>query len=280
MMEYRFEKMHGAGNDFIVMDARSESFHISAVRNHIPELCKRRTGIGADGVLMLAPSSYADFTMIYYNADGSEAGMCGNGARCLAKFAFENGFQRNMNFKVGDKTYRAQVHDRYVTVYFPVNPRPKKITAENTEWLEINTGTEHVVAFDDEFKTTTDEHFRTVGRRIRNITDLFPNGTNVNFAYIINENRVNLVTYERGVEDLTLACGTGAIATAIALDSIKHNGKKQAASHDTEQHIQVDCPGGPLEVTFVVRSIRNEREYHDIALHGPVTSVFKGVFQI
>ncbi len=297
--ELEFVKMHGAGNDFIVMDARADDFPYGDVRKRTAELCHRRTGIGADGVLMLGRSDISDYAMHYLNADGSEAGMCGNGARCLARFAVMQGFSVNLTFEVRGTIYRSEVQDDYVSVHFPVDPQPRIITIEDRSWCELNTGTEHVVSIDPEHAEASEEIFRQTGRRIRNRSDLFPAGTNVNFAHIINENRVNLVTYERGVEDLTLACGTGAIATAITLKFLNNVGYNPGESGpfssaipdspvesnssepgETEHHVQVDCPGGPLEVSFKEHRHGKRQQYLNIILHGPAVTVYHGRIRI
>ncbi len=282
-IEIRFAKMHGAGNDFIVVDARSGTFLLSEIRKRTAELCKRRTGIGADGILVLDKSADSDYVMHYLNADGSEAGMCGNGARCLARFAVDLGLPHELTFHVRQHLYRATVHDQYVTIFFPVKPVPAEIMIDGRTWYEINTGTEHVVSIEPEYVNTSDTVFREMGRTIRNRIDLFPGGTNVNFATILDQNRLHLVTYERGVEDLTLACGTGAIATAIArniLDSSADTSSKPEHREINEHHMQIECPGGPLEVSFEVRRHRSESTYQNIALHGPAAAVYHGKFTL
>lgn len=276
-----FEKMHGAGNDFVVMDARPADFPFEDVKKRTPDLCHRKTGIGADGILMLGRSQDYDYTMHYLNADGSEAGMCGNGARCLAGFAVQQGLPKKLKFQVRETVYRAEVHNDYVSVHFPVTPEPVWREIEGKNWCEVYPGTEHVVSIDPAHATASDDNFRQTGRRIRNRSDLFPVGTNVNFAHVVNENRLKLVTYERGVEDLTLACGTGAIATAIAREFQKvtegfyaeHTNKKTEL---TEHHIQIENPGGPLEVSFEMHHRNRKPLFKNIVLLGPVVSVFHG----
>ncbi len=276
-----FVKMHGAGNDFIVMDARATDFPFEDVRQRTPDLCHRRTGIGADGILMLRTSDDSDFTMHYLNADGSEAGMCGNGARCLARFAAGLGMPDKLRFHVGKHHYKAEVHDEYVSILFPMKPRPVKRVIDGVDWYEIHSGTEHVVSVDPKYMKASDATFRKTGCNIRNRIDLFPAGTNVNFASVINQNGLRLVTYERGVEDLTLACGTGAIATAIAhifinLRSTPPDDKTQFKEH----HIQVECPGGPLEVSFNHICSKSQSTFENIVLHGPAVAVYQGQFTL
>ncbi len=276
-----FVKMHGAGNDFIVMDARRDDFPIEEVRRRTPELCHRRTGIGADGVLMLGNSEDSDYSMHYLNADGSEAGMCGNGSRCLARFATDLGLPDNLEFSVGKRHYGAEVYNDYVSIRFPVKPEPVKRTIDGTDWVEIHTGTEHVVSIDPRHQKTSEMNLRKTGRKIRNRIDLFPAGTNVNFSTILNQNSLRLVTYERGVEDLTLACGTGAIATAIAHIFINSSSASPGDSAVTrEHHIQIECPGGPLEVSFIHTRSRSESYFDNIVLYGPVVTVYHGRFTV
>ena len=277
-----FTKMHGAGNDFIVMDGRKQGFPLNMIREKASLLCNRRTGIGADGLLILGPSDISDYHMHYFNSDGSEAGMCGNGARCLAMFASEKGFPKQAFFKTDNAEYRADVHDHYVSIYFPDVHQPETIQIENESWCDIHTGTRHVVSISQDYAREPVETFRLTGKRIRNRADLFPDGTNVNFAHILDQNRLKLVTYERGVEDVTPACGTGAIATAIT-----HTYLRQAtpSSPDypiaSEHHIQIECPGGPLEVSFgVTRKANNSFFYNNIILHGPAVSIYNGSISI
>lgn len=277
-----FTKMHGAGNDFIVIDARGEDFPLKEIRKKIPLLCDRRTGIGADGILMLGHSELQDYTMHFLNPDASEAGMCGNGARCLAMFAHTRGFSSRLTFQIHDAVYRAEVHDDYVSLFFPVNPQPEVTSAEEeSSWYKIHTGTEHIVSIDSDYCNLSDSFFKETGRRLRNRNDLFPTGTNVNFCWPVNQNRIVLVTYERGVEDLTKSCGTGAIAAAILWDYQKHENEKlpeeiTQIAKSTEHHIQVDCPGGPLEVSFEAHRKQKMRTYQNIRLHGPAIFVFEG----
>ncbi len=272
-----FVKMHGAGNDFIVMDARPADFPVAQVLNQIPGLCNRRTGIGADGVLLLLPSDKTDYTMHYLNADGSEAGMCGNGARCLARFANDRGLPEKLVFTANQLRYRAEVFEQYVSVYFPVEPEPVVKIIDGVTWFEVHSGTEHVVSIDQMYMKAPDRYFREKGRLIRNRVDLFPTGTNVNFASILDQNRLRLVTYERGVEDLTLACGTGAIATAIARSYSYFNENSDVPpSSEVDHHIQIDCPGGPLEVSFSVIREHDKPVYKNIILHGPAVTVYEG----
>ncbi len=276
-----FVKMHGAGNDFIVLDARNSDFPFEEIRRRTPELCHRRTGIGADGVLMLGNSVDSDFTMHYLNADGSEAGMCGNGSRCLARFAKDIGLSDKLVFSVGKQRYEAEVHKNYVSIRFPVKPVPVKKNIDGTKWLVIYTGTEHVVSIEPRYLKTSETIFRKIGRDIRNRIDLFPAGTNVNFASILNQNSLKLVTYERGVEDLTLACGTGAIATAIAHIFINSSpGTPDEKSGTREHYIQIECPGGPLEVSFVHTRSEYESVFDNIVLHGPAVTVYHGRFTL
>ena len=146
-----------------------------------------------------------------------------------------------------------------------------------------------MVSINATYKNTSDDQFRKTGKRIRNKTDLFPKGTNVNFAYATEQNRLQLVTYERGVEDLTLACGTGAIATALAWDYCKRTDHRACEGKQTDHfeplphleetlsnHVQLDCPGGLLEVSFNVTLKKGGERYDNIVLHGPAVEVFDG----
>ena len=278
---YPFVKMHGAGNDFVVMDARVPGFSMQTIREKTPLLCNRRKGIGADGVLMLNHSSRAHFAMHYLNRDGSEAGMCGNGARCLSRFAVDLGYPSKLQIDVHGHEYQAEVHHGYVSIRFPVKPEPEKILIDDELWYKIRPGTEHVVRIDSEYSGQETAMLGLKGKQIRNRTDLFPEGTNVNFSEIIHENHLKLYTYERGVEEITQACGTGAIAASIALDFQKANHAPNATHREesdgvTEHHVQVDCPGGPLEVSFEAARKNDKHIYQNIVLHGPAVSVYRG----
>lgn len=276
MKHIEFYKMEGAGNDFVVFDNRLYHLPLEKIISLTPVLCNRRFGIGADGLLVLQNSDIpnVDYTMIYRNADGSDAGMCGNGSRCLALFAKEYGFSNNQVFNVHDSIYQATVHDGtyQVSIRFPDVRLPKKIGIDKTSLIQVYPGTEHVVVFESEDQLTDEEYLVAKGREIRNHELLSPKGSNVNFVFSMAEYTLDLQTYERGVEDLTLACGTGSIASAIA-----HHFSTQAhKSGDFCYKIHVK--GGLLQVSFDFNTDKNL--YTNIELKGPATFVFKGIIDV
>lgn len=268
-----FTKMQGAGNDFVVIDNRDESYSLEELVNLCPQLCDRRLGIGADGLLALFPSKTegVDFTMVYRNADGSDAGMCGNGARCLSAFAYHLGFASEHKFEINSKVFSAEVSKIEsgifeVTIHFPIETSANKLP---NDLFEIYTATEHVVTFCDKKTLQNEEFLREQGSKIRYDQERFPKGTNVNFINGISAEVIELQTYERGVENLTLACGTGAIASAIGWH---HKQNEQ----NPESNTRVQCAGGNLEVSFKYNA--ESSVYSDISLKGDAVFVFEGQF--
>jgi len=269
--ELHFTKMQGAGNDFIVVNNRKDKISLNQLIEMAPRLCNRKFGIGADGILTLENPrmEQADYTMVYRNADGSDAGMCGNGARCMALFARSNGFDKNQIFNVHDQLYRAEVlNDHRVAVSFPGNAKIKELEdANGTPLFQIYTGTEHVAKVVKEQTLEDDERLVSEGVRLRYHDRFKPEGTNVNFICGLEERKVRVRTYERGVENLTLACGTGAIASAITW----HH-KQSAAPGRQEYTVQME--GGTLSVVFEFDP--DTETYSHLKLTGPADFVFTG----
>jgi diaminopimelate epimerase len=271
--------MEGAGNDFIVFDNRDAGFSLDEIISFTPDLCDRKFGIGADGILVLeAPRiDDVDYTMIYRNADGSDAGMCGNGSRCLAMFAAHHGFSNKQTFNVHDAIYKAVVDkiEQEVSVSFPDVMAPKKLQIGKKKYLQVYTGTEHIVSFEDLDRLEEEDDLVDEGRFIRNHPVLNPPGTNVNFVCSDDPLSIFLQTYERGVEDLTLACGTGALASAIATHFIE-SGLEDIVIEDYEYTVNVK--GGILKVSF--RFDEETNTYTKLTLAGPAHFVFKGSIDI
>lgn len=217
-MELEFFKMSGAGNDFVVvnnLDGRvAEEGRVDLVRTW----CQRGLGIGADGVLLVEPSASAHFRMRYYNADGSEGETCGNGSRCIARFAFDQGIApAAMRFETMAGPYKAELRGGEVAVEMTdahsVREGIRIFTPEfEGEVHFINTGVPHVVVFMD---TVDNVDVVKVGRFLRHHAEFAPAGTNVNFVRVRDPHNIEIRTYERGVEDETLACGSGSVASAI-----------------------------------------------------------------
>lgn len=267
-----FTKMQGSGNDFVVLDNRSETWSLNQLIDLAPQICNRRYGVGADGLIALAPSDEADYTMIYRNADGSDAGMCGNGGRCIARFAVNLGYSKSHTFQVHDEIYQAELQegDPRVMLHFPSETKISR-TDLDIESLEVYPGTEHVVLPVSAAKLRKTNTLRKQGKTLRHHTVFQPKGTNVNFMHGESENTLSVQTYERGVEDLTLACGTGAIASALAWHYLQDQ-------KDGEFNYSVFVQGGTLEVQFTYN--KQTDRYSNLKLGGPAHFVFQGSYYI
>ncbi len=264
----RFTKMNGAGNDFILFDNRTGDIDLD--RSQISQLCDRHRGIGADGVLLLEkPTNRADFRMRYFNADGGEAEMCGNGARCFARFANKVGGQKTkISFETPAGVISAELKDDLVTLRMtePTDLRLNvdlPIADENKNVHFINSGVPHVVI---PVAKIDDADVRREGAAVRHHQMFSPNGTNVNFIEKRGPNKIAIRTYERGVEDETLACGTGIVASALIF----------AASEKSSSPITVLARGGDeLQVGFE----KVEEGFRNVTLTGPAEFVFEGTIK-
>ncbi len=213
--------MHAAGNDFILIDNRNKTaLDISKAGKR--KLCARKTGIGADGILILEKDEHYPFMMRYFNADGSEAALCGNGARCVALYAFANGFVlRRFTFRSRSGIHPvSMLKNDSMKVTLPScifhKPNSVMVHGKTHQYAYITVGVPHVVIFTHNLDQID---VPVVGKRIRNLKRFHPHGTNVNFAMVAKSKRLKVRTYERGVENETLACGTGVAATAaVALE--------------------------------------------------------------
>lgn len=267
-----FTKMQAAGNDFVVLDNRLNSFTKDELISLAPSICDRKFGVGSDGILVLFPPEHSnvDYTMFYRNPDGSNAGMCGNGARCIALFAHSLGFDKQHRFNVHDNIYEADVPDsKSVSISFPMEASVNKKTIGEETLYAIHTGTEHVVKKVSEEQLKDEEQLTAEGRKLRYHKLFEPKGTNVNFITGTDSTTLKLQTYERGVEDLTLACGTGAIASALVWHHLQD-------SSSSAQKYSVETKGDMLSVHFTFDP--KSRKYHNIKLEGPAHFVFKGTF--
>jgi len=269
----KFVKMQGAGNDFVVFDNRAYQFTLDQIIELTPKLCNRRYGIGADGLMVIHdnPKGSVQFEMIYRNADGSDAGMCGNGGRCLAFYASGLGYGTKFDFHVHGVIYKAEVRRRKkeVSIHLPQSVDiTKRIYNNYAEYYQLYTGTDHIVIpVIDQNRFKKEELFH-LGKEMRYSDEINIRGTNVNFFCESTDgkrNHVRLETYERGVEDFTLACGTGAIATAL---TYTHLQKKK----DGKQKVTVECAGGELQVVFQ----KKENIFDELVLIGPAEIVYKG----
>lgn len=260
-----FTKSSGAGNDFILVDNMGSRLTVDRSKAAVA-LCSRHFGIGADGLIFLEPSSKADFTMRYYNADGSYGGMCGNGGRCAARFAFLAGIAGTaQTFEALDHLYRAEVREADVKLWMK---EPTDILHDlhfdlgsNTYTGHfINTGAPHVIVFDDDLESIDME---TVGRQIRNMDRFAPEGTNVSFARMLSANRIQIRTYERGVEHETLACGTGSVACAIIANQLHHLQPPIRVKVRSDEELIVDF-------------VHSKGKYTDVILEGSAHILFTG----
>ena len=261
--------MNGAGNDFILFDNRT--LDIDLDRNQIMHLCDRHRGIGADGILLLEKSTNgADFRMRYFNADGGEAEMCGNGARCFARFANKvAGEKAKVSFETPAGVISAEFKDELVTLRMtePTDLRLNldlHVPAENRQVHFINSGVPHVVI---PVQKIDDVDVRRVGAAIRHHNMFSPSGTNVNFIEKQGRNKIAIRTYERGVEDETLACGTGIVASALVF----------AATENLDEPVQVFARGGDeLQVGFE----KAKHQFRNVTLTGPAEFVFEGTIEV
>ncbi|GET33400.1 diaminopimelate epimerase [Prolixibacter bellariivorans] len=260
LMKTKFYKYQGAGNDFVILDNRDEHFDGDNVEL-VASICDRRFGVGADGMMLLQSHPEHDFVMRYFNADGREASMCGNGGRCIVAFARKLGLIHNKTrFLAVDGIHEAVIDDNDL-----VNLKMQNVPeVENGEdYFFLDTGSPHYVRFADDVDAID---VVKEGRKIRNSQRFAAEGTNVNFVQL-RDNGIKVYTYERGVEDETLACGTG--ITASALCAAIKTGKN-------EGYFPVEAKGGQLEVAFK----RTENQFTEIWLKGPATFVFDGTIAI
>lgn len=255
-MNLHFQKYHGAGNDFIIVDDRVNFFD-KENNELIAKLCDRRFGIGADGLMLLEDHGQTDFRMIYFNSDGYEGSLCGNGGRCIVAFANQLGIiGKHTHFIASDGIHEAEV----------VNPGYIRLKMADIEEIEIgdnyfflDTGSPHYVEFTKNLK---DKDVINDGRNIRYNKRFSKEGTNVNFVEIESKG-LFVRTYERGVEDETFACGTGIVASAISA----------ALKKDSDiTSFPVRALGGDLLVSFE----RNNQRFQNIWLEGPVEFVYSG----
>ena len=257
-MNINFYKYQGAGNDFVIIDNRASLFEGSENPTLIARLCNRRFGIGADGLILLNRHPEWDFEMHYFNADGHLGSMCGNGGRCIVAFAFHLG-------AIGDKcSFMAIDGLHHARVVRPNWIELQMVNVDEIEsqkdYLFMDTGSPHYVEFVENLSTI--DVFQQ-GRAIRYNDRFQSEGTNVNFVQVA-ENGIKVATYERGVEDETLACGTGVTAAAIAY---------YLKEKPSETTIPITTKGGQLEVRF---NSNAPGQFSNIWLCGPADLVFKG----
>ena len=260
-----FWKMSGSGNDFILIDNRGRAVPEQDMAQLVERVCRRRESVGADGVIFLTESNQYDFAWRYFNADGGEVDMCGNGTRCIARFAYLKGIAgTKMTFGTRTGPVSAEVMGRVVKVLMP-NPSDLRLDIRlprEREWLTvdfINTGVPHVVVRVENLKNhpVIDQ-----GRSIRYDPMFSPGGTNGNFIRVLNHDLIETRTYERGVEDETLACGTGAIASALVA----------SARGMVDSPVRVKTRGGEeLKIHFK----KKENRFEGVWLEGGTSIVYQ-----
>lgn len=266
-----FTKLHGNGNDFILIDEYSKEIIPADEKSAFTiKYCDRRFGIGADGVLYLGRSNDADIRMRIFNSDGTEAEMCGNGVRCLVKYALDEGYikeKATVETLAGILSISSRIESKTWVEVNMGRPAFKRedIPAKGTgEFLEVamhgyevsvtNTGVPHAVVFVNSLESS---ELMASAPDIR-YDPVFPNGTNVNFVHVDSENEITVRTYERGVEDETLSCGTGSVACAVIANKLGKTGSK----------VKVNTKGGELII-----NITGDTAY----MEGPAERVFDGL---
>ena len=269
MKQIRFTKMCGSGNDFIIIDNRKKNISIKNLKSFVTKICSRRFSIGADGVIFNEKSSRADFKWRFFNSDGSVAEMCGNGGRCVARYAFTKRIAgKSLCFETIAGLIRAEIKGERVKIQLtePNNLRlgiKLKISGKERGLNFINTGVPHVVHF---VKNLEECSVEELGREIRFHREFSPAGTNVNFVEHNKGSFLRIRTYERGVEGETLACGTGSVASVLIASAL---GKVSSPCSITPQS------GETLKVYFD----RNEEAFRNVYLEGEARFVFDGVMK-
>ena len=256
-MKVKFYKYQGTGNDFIMIDNRELSI-INKPKSTIEKLCHRRFGIGADGLILLEEEQGYDFKMVYFNSDGNQSSMCGNGGRCIVQFAQDLDVIKNSTtFLAVDGQHEAFLKEGLVHL--------KMIDVSgierNNQFDFLNTGSPHYISYVDNIQSFP---VYEEGSKIRNNDRFKLEGTNVNFVNI-NGNNLWVRTYERGVEDETFSCGTGVTAAAIS-----------ASFKGLKSPVNITTLGGSLQVSFE----KNENDFKNIYLTGPAEKVYEGFIEL
>ena len=262
-----FYKMSGSGNDFIIIDNRDLSLNVGDLPTFARKVCQRKISVGADGLLLIEPSKTVNFKWQFFNSDGSMAEMCGNASRCVARYAYLKGIApKKMSFETIAGIISAEVNDDVVKVRL-TDPSPvqsiEKLVIDDCQFVldSVDTGVPHAVTFVDNLEACTVFEW---WRKIRRHECFQPRGTNANFATVIDRHKIRVRTYERGVEDETLACGTGDVATVLA-----------AASRGlVETPVDVIVQSGEtLRIYFTKKGDR----FGEIYLEGKVKIVYQGL---
>lgn len=258
-MQIEFFKYHGTGNDFVMIDNRNEVFEKNNVRL-IQKMCDRKFGIGADGLILLENDTETDFRMVYFNADGNQSSMCGNGGRCLVAFAKKLGIVKNTTTFVAIDGLHSATIDGENGVSLEMQDIDRVSVLENGVFA--NSGSPHHILLVENLDIID---VKSKGAAIRYSNLYEKEGVNVNFVIQENDNTFSIRTYERGVEDETLSCGTGATAVAVAMNFL---------SKTQDQSININVLGGKLQIEFE----KKETGFCNIFLKGETVFVYSGVF--
>lgn len=255
-MRILFSKYQAAGNDFIIIDNRTNQVSLNI--QQIQWLCHRKFGVGADGLILIEEDPHQDFKMVFYNPDGSQS-LCGNGCRAAIRFS-ESFFlnKKEAHFSAFDGVHKAQIHENTINLQMG-NVQNGRIVQNG---IFIDTGSPHFVLIVPVVETVD---VITEGRKWRYSNLFSPEGVNVNFVQIINEHTIKVSTYERGVENETLSCGTGVTAAALA-----------ASAHGCGSPVKILTKGGDLQVKFKV----TPKGFNDVWLEGPAKPVFSGTIDL
>jgi diaminopimelate epimerase len=261
--------MSGAGNDFIIIDNREQIVADTDLNEFISRICRRKMSAGADGLILIEPSEKCDFRWRFFNSDGSQAELCGNGARCAARFAYMNGIAgTHLTFETEVGVIRAHISKERVKVKMP-DPSdlklayPLELSHRSFSISSINTGVPHVVVMVEQIDNID---VVALGKEIRFHQTFAPAGTNANFVYRSKPSEIVVRTYERGVEDETLACGTGAIASAII----------SACQFEMTSPIDVKTRGGEF---LTIHFSKTDGHHDNIHMEGDARIIYTGLLQ-
>lgn len=256
-----FWKYQGTGNDFVMIDNRQKMFDATN-EEAIAYLCDRRFGIGADGLILVEEDEETDFKMVYFNSDGKESSMCGNGGRCIVAFAKQLGIiAEECRFQAVDGLHYATIDSTGIVALQMIDVQEIKF---QTKGMFVHTGSPHHVEI---VRNLPYFEVYKKGKQIRHSETYAPKGTNVNFVEQEGPNHFRIRTFERGVEDETLSCGTGATAVALAMHAL---GKVDS------NEVKIEVEGGELSVSFVYTN----NTYQNVFLKGPATLVFEGTISL
>ncbi len=257
-MTLHFEKYQATGNDFIMIDNRDNHFPKEDF-SLVARLCHRKFGIGADGLILIEEAAEADFTMVYYNADGAPGSFCGNGSRAATRYAQSLGLiNEKGSLSAFDGLHEAEIDRNVIKMSMAEVQNGRKVL----DGTFIDTGSPHYVEFRENLESMD---VFTEGKRLREDDEFKPGGSNINFVERQSSDKIKVRTFERGVEDETLSCGTGVTASAMI-----------AAGEVTTHRIGVSTPGGELVVAFD----KTSDGFQNVFLIGPAEKVFAGKFEI